>query len=261
MPSNYAHYRFGVAALAAIPKEARKPISRFRRLYDVGLHGPDLFFYYNPLMSTRVGRLGASFHGQTGQEFFTRICRGLRLEPTEAGIAYLCGALGHYCLDSACHPFINRMVEECPATHVQIETEFDRFLLEKDGKLPPHTQAIVKHLRLTPGECATVAQCYPGAAAGNIRRCVNNMAFCGKLLAAPEGPRRDALKAALGRMGEAAGGMLMTAAPDPQCSHLDGELLALYDQALARYPMLLAQVQDLLRKSIPLGEDFHSNFG
>ncbi|HIT34060.1 MAG TPA: zinc dependent phospholipase C family protein [Candidatus Faecousia intestinigallinarum] len=260
MPSNYAHYRFGVELLSEMPKEARKPIVRFRRLYDVGLHGPDLFFYYNPLRTTRVGSLGARFHAQSGQEFFGRVCRDWRFAPNEAGLAYLFGLLAHYCLDSACHPFVNAQSAGGNPSHVQIETEFDRFLLEMDGKTPPHTQALTRHLHLTAGECATVARFYPGSTSGNIRRCVQTMALCGKLLAVPEGGTRQALTMVLGKLGET-GHILMPASPDPQCRHLDAALLAYYQQAQARYPALLQQLQEHLRKNTPLGADFAANFG
>ncbi len=43
MPSTYAHYRMGAALLPMLPADVRRVIQRFRRLFDVGLHGPDIF--------------------------------------------------------------------------------------------------------------------------------------------------------------------------------------------------------------------------
>ena len=63
MPANYAHYRFGKLALSKLPAEARQCIGRFRRLYDIGLHGPDIFFYYNPAIDTAVGQRSAVLLG------------------------------------------------------------------------------------------------------------------------------------------------------------------------------------------------------
>ena len=79
MPAVYAHYRFGSQMLSTMPGDIRRSVKRFRRLYDVGLHGPDLFFYYRPMLTTRIQKLGARFHEQTGREFFSRVCRNLRL--------------------------------------------------------------------------------------------------------------------------------------------------------------------------------------
>lgn len=261
MPSHYAHYRFGVEMLEGMPEDVRKCVKRFRRLYDVGLHGPDLFFFYNPAFHTRVGDLGGRFHGQSGKEFFERVCRGLRLEPTEAGMAYLYGVLCHYCLDSVCHPFINQKDLDGPAGHVEIETEFDRFLLEKDGKIPPHTQDVSHHLRLTPGECATAAKFYPPANAGNIKACVRNMALCIHLLAAPEGPGRTVVEKGAPLLGKSAMDLVMPRCPNARCAELDAPLLALYGQAAERYPVLLEQIQNHMRNSAPLGAEFTATFG
>ena len=57
MPANYAHYRFGKQLLPGMDAETARSIQRFRRLYDMGLHGPDFFFYYNPLIKTAAGEL------------------------------------------------------------------------------------------------------------------------------------------------------------------------------------------------------------
>lgn len=110
MPSTYAHYRFGVAMLSTMPADIQRTVKRFRRLYDVGLHGPDLLFFQNPLL--RTGNFGRRFHQQTGEAFFSRVCRSLRLEPSEAAFAYLYGVLTHYCLDSICHQYVTQQAEK-----------------------------------------------------------------------------------------------------------------------------------------------------
>ena len=69
MPSTYAHYRMGVALLPTMPADVRRTIGRFRRLFDVGLHGPDIFFYHNPILPTSTGTLGAKFHARPAKTF------------------------------------------------------------------------------------------------------------------------------------------------------------------------------------------------
>lgn len=261
MPSRYTHYRFGAARIKSLPDDARKAVTRFRRLYDMGLHGPDLFMFYNPAVRTRTGDLAGKFHEQSGREFFGRICRHLRLAPTEAGLAYLYGVLCHYALDSECHPWVEQMALDGPATHSQIETEFDRYLLETDGKTPAHTQDVSAHMRLTPGECATVAEFYPPARAGHIKACVRNMAFFTRLFAMPEGPGRDAVTAAAGILGETPRSQFMAPGPDERCVHLNEEFLAHYRAAEAAFPLLLKQLRASLKNGTPLGADFERNFG
>lgn len=261
MPANYAHYRFGVAMLGKMPGDIARTVKRFRWLYDMGLHGPDLFYYHNPLLQTKVGALGSRFHKQTGQEFFGRVCRSLRLNPTEAGQAYLYGLLCHYALDSLCHPFLHRAAREARLSHLRIEGEFDRFLLETDGKTPPHTQNLSLHIRLTPGECETVAKFYPPATAAQIRDCVRNMAAITKLFSAPEGTARAALQKGVQFAAKDAADRMIPSAPDSRCAHLNGPLLDLYRQAEERFPTMLTQLSAHMTYNAALGEEFLETFG
>lgn len=258
MPSTYAHYRFGIQMLNQMPGDIRRVAKRFRRLFDVGLHGPDLLFF-GPSLPSKAMKPGRKFHYQTGADFFTRVCRSLRLEPNEAGFAYLYGLLCHYCLDSLCHPFIREQAEQGICSHPQIEAEFDRFLLETDGKIPAHTQDLSPHIRLTPGECETVARFYPGISSGHIRLCVHNMKLVIKLLAAPEGVGRKLVQGGMGLAAKK--DLVMTVGPDPSCTELDGELLALYDRAAEQFPDMLAQLVAHTTYNAPLGEAFSPIFG
>lgn len=259
MPSQYAHYRFGAERLAEMDKADEKLVRRFRELYDVGLSGPDIFFYYDPVFHSRVEALGNKFHAQTGQEFFTRACRILKKEPTEAGRAYLYGVLGHYCLDSVCHPFVREQTEK--VGHTELETEFDRFLLETDGRRPPHTQNTGEHLRLTRGACETVAKFYPPATAGQVRASIQRMALCLRLLAAPEGPGRNLVRTVAPKLGRTPGEMVMPDRANPRCAPLDEPMLDRYRLAASRYPGMLVQLKNNLEKDTPLGPEFDSVFG
>ena len=69
MPSTYAHRRFGADVLVQLPRELREKITPYRPLYDMGLHGPDLMFYYRALQSNPVNRLGNAMHEQPGRVF------------------------------------------------------------------------------------------------------------------------------------------------------------------------------------------------
>ena len=88
MPAIYAFHRFGEQALATLPEKQRRPIQRFRRLFDAGLHGPDIFYYQIPVAGSGPRFLGIRYHEQTGREFFQRCCRAARLERSEAAQAY-----------------------------------------------------------------------------------------------------------------------------------------------------------------------------
>ncbi len=255
MPSSYAHYRFGKVLLPGLPGEVRSCIQHFRRMYDVGLQGPDPFFYYNFFWDTPIGSLGNQFHSQSGREFFATAAKAAK---TEAAQAYLYGLLGHYCLDSRCHPYIQQIEDIGEAAHVALESEFDRYLLVLDKKQNPASYDISRHLKLTRGECMSVAEFYPGATGGSISRSVKNMAFAKRFLASPKRRQRE---------------KLLSAVKPSLCEHFTPEteqmemvpyireLKELYDSALERYPILLAQLQACLEQGEPLGDAFEATFG
>lgn len=261
MPSTYAHYRFGAEALPKLSPEIRTVAERFRTLFDVGLHGPDFFFYYSPLRHTKTGGLGSVYHRMSGDEFFRSCARKLRLEPSEAGWAYLLGVLGHFCLDSVCHPYVRQWNDTGRAGHVEIETEFDRYLLELDGKCPAHTQDLSGHMRLGPGGCETVAGFYPQAAPSGVRRGLGHMAFATKALAAPEGLRRRIVEKAVGLAGKETGQLLMGPATNPRCAWAGPELLPLYRKALEKFPSMAQALANHIARGTPLPQDFAPCFG
>ena len=45
MPSLYTHYLFGQDALVLMDKEVRAIVEAHPALYNLGLQGPDIFFY------------------------------------------------------------------------------------------------------------------------------------------------------------------------------------------------------------------------
>lgn len=257
MPSHYAHYRFGVKALELLPDDAKRAVRRFRSLYDVGLHGPDIFFYHNILFRDKIVALGKEYHYTTGENFFTPLCKHFRLEPSEAAAAYLWGLLTHYCLDSTLHPLVLDETASGEIGHTELETEFDRFLLKLDGKPQPNTFDFSPHIRLTGGECETVAAIYGNVSSGAVERSVAGMARSVKLLAMPNGNfRRLAEKSVPDRLRQ----FFMGRTPNKKCAQLNAPMLALFDEALAKFPEMAAALSAHLAHNAPLGELFEPTF-
>ena len=253
MPSNYTHYRFGKEVAALLPEPQRRCVNRFRRMYDLGLHGPDIFFYHCPFWKTSQGTLGDGFHKMTGQEFFPTAFAAAAQEPARA---YLYGLLAHYCLDSLCHPYINQLAAIGEARHVELESEWDRYLLQKDGIAQPHRYDMSKRFRLTRGECVTVSSLYPGSTPAGVSSSVRFMAFCTRYFSRGNRERRIRLLKAL--KPDYCGLFLPTQEVESLCLYIN-ELNALYGQALANYPKLLAEL--LTKNGENLGEAFAPSFG
>lgn len=258
MPSHYAHHRFGSEVLPSIPAGRQRQIQRFRRLYNIGLQGPDLFFYFNPFLNTEIGSLGRQYHRMTGREFFTQACDILRNNPSEGGTVYLYGLLGHYCLDSLLHPFVHAHTDDGPIGHVELEVEFDRSLLQLDGKLPPQTHRMSKYYKITRGECVTVAQFFPPATPAAIHLSTRNMMRSDWFLA---GKNRKLLQTLLRATPISVSQQLMQDPANHKCLHLNEAMLERYKDALLRFPSLLTQLTAHLQDGTPLGADFEAAFG
>lgn len=255
MPAFYAHYRFGKLALPELPPDVRQSIQRFRRLYDMGLQGPDFFFYHNPFFQTASRDLGSKFHYETGETFFTRACGQVN---SEAARVYLWGVLGHYCLDSVSHPFVNKMEAEGLAVHSPLESEFERYLLEMDGNLPVHTQNFHKRIKLTRGECVTVAGFYPPASPGSVHQAIRFMGLYSRFL---NQKNRTKVENLLRFVKPSLQEYLIPLEPDPVYLRMDSELLARFNRALKAYPQMLHQLTALMQEGTPLGEEFDPVFG
>ncbi len=256
MPACYAHHRFGRQAVDLFPAEIRRNIRQFRRLYEAGLQGPDIFFYHNILFRDKTVALGKSCHDLSGEELFPRCLSVLTPASGEAAQAYLWGLLAHYCLDSVMHPFILEQTAQGKVSHVALETEFDRYLLLADGIRQPFRYNRGKYLRLTDGECITAALFYP-AGAGAVRRSVRSMALLCKLMSLPQGTLREIVELGAGRKLKE---HFIDRTPNKECAHLNEPMLELYEKALALLPELIGQLCAHMDHGEPLGELFENTF-
>lgn len=145
MPATYAHYAFGKKVYEKLPKEEKQVISKGKDAYLLGLHGPDLLFYYYPFGKNRINQQGSQMHKKIAADFFDKGRTNYRQERDQVLRAYLYGFLCHFILDSECHPYINYYIEEKKLGHLEIETEFDRYLMVKNG-LRPLEDIPVRHL-------------------------------------------------------------------------------------------------------------------
>lgn len=254
MPASYAHYRFGKLLLKELPADVRQCIGRFRRMYDLGLQGPDFFYYSNPFLATAVGQLGKQYHRMSGRSFFAHACS---CAGTEAARAYLYGLLAHYCLDTACHPFVDRMDSSGAARHIPLEAEFERYLLALDGVEEPHRYDHSRFLKLTRGESMTVSAFYPPATGAQVHGSVRSMAFGLRFLAGKNREKREKL---LRKLKPALCDFFIPSEPVTAWERMDSELLARFNRAAKQYPQMLQQLEDHLRTGAPLGEAFAPDF-
>lgn len=257
MPANYAFHRFGAEALRRLPEKQQRPIQRFRRLYNGGLHGADLFFYFQPMLQTPVGELYQTYHGMTGREFFTQACDLLKQNPSEGGTACLYGLLGNYCLNTQLSPLFREAMAQGSLSRTELEVELDRYLLCLDGKTPAHQQDVSPSFQMTRGECVTVSLFFPPATAANTYAAYRSMVFWTRRMAAKKrGFAQTMLKFVKGTFRD----QMMPDHANHKCLHLDSAMADCCTRALELYPEMARQLTEYRELGSPLGELFDPTF-
>ena len=112
MPGFTTHYIFGMKAYNDMPFTPLKhTIAKYRWLYQLGLQGPDMFFYNIPILRHRDYRnVGSYMHEHKVNAFFECCLRRIGTirsrQQQEEAISYLAGFINHYIADSICHPYV-----------------------------------------------------------------------------------------------------------------------------------------------------------
>ena len=263
MPSTYAHRRFGADVLALLPDGLRATLEQHRELYDIGLHGPDLMFYYKALQSNPVNRLGNTMHEQKGEVFFTRARTVVENAPNkDAALAYALGFVCHFALDSTCHPYVEAYVRESGVGHCEIETEFDNMLLRRDGHDPMH-YLTASHIQPSRIRANVVAPFYEGISVDEAYQAMTGMGFVHKMLLASNPAKRWVVLSAMRLAGkwEFMHGLVANPKPNPDCAESGCGLDALYQKAIPLAVRLITEYVDGLSTDAPLDAAYQHTFG
>ena len=142
MPGYVTHYIFGREVYHNLKNNSlKKNLYYNRTAYGLGLQGPDIFFYYLPSYVLEGHNIGALAHVCETGAFFQGLIesRSQFSSCTDLNIAeaYLMGFLGHYTLDTICHPYIYAMThfkdkkeKAYFSRHAYLETDIDTALLD-----------------------------------------------------------------------------------------------------------------------------------
>lgn len=243
MPAAYTHYRFGRDVLRLLPPEKRQVISGHRALYDIGLHGPDIFFFYRPLTDNAVARMGHSLHRQTGATVLRRMAALLCQAPSEAATAYLYGFLCHFALDSACHGYVGQM-EALGVGHSLLETQLDRSYLVED-RLDPERVNPTGHLKPSPEAARVIAAFFPQVTEREVEASVRDMIRVQQLLLPTSHAKRTMLQGAARFLKkDYVAEMVMPTRESLACRQMVARLRAMYEAAL---PVAVSLIEDFPR--------------
>lgn len=132
MPNYFAHLTFGAQCLDRLPQELRTRLERERPAFDLGCLGPDPLFFYRVGRPNAVRREGMTMHSKSALPSFERLRSALE-EGLPMAAGYTAGFLCHLALDHACHKWVDQQAAAGPVTHLAMEAEFDRLLMERAG--------------------------------------------------------------------------------------------------------------------------------
>ena len=77
MPTTYTHYAYGQEVFHKLPEELQRKIEPYIEYYNIGVHGPDILFYYEPYHKNRVSAVGYRQHEKSGASFLSPAeCKG-----------------------------------------------------------------------------------------------------------------------------------------------------------------------------------------
>mgnify|MGYP004456780657 FL=1 len=257
MPSIYAHTRFGRDLFDMLPEPAKHCVSKYRELYDIGLQGPDILFFYHPIRNNYVNQLGYSIHDWQGRKFFQAAARTIRARRTkEASLAYMCGVLCHYALDLVCHPYIERMVHSSRLHHCAIEGAFERLLIVEDH-LPLNT-LVTSSIHISKENASVIRQFYGHTTGKQILSALRFMVLCNDGLRLKDTLFKKSIFLFLRLIGkyDSIAGMVISPEPQPEYDETNKKLRQLYEEAK---PVAIDLIQEFF-SSISTGKALGHHF-
>ncbi len=171
MPGFRSHYFFGKKTYDELEGQGLPEcVKAHPTVYFLGQQGPDIFFYSPQAHMKYKKNIGMAMHGGNVNRMFEGLLRASAKMTLDVDIAdaYIIGFMGHYTLDTHCHPYISWRQEklkyagrftESFGVHVLLETDIDNdnvhhFLNKKPSefnhydtiKVTKHERDVVAHL-------------------------------------------------------------------------------------------------------------------
>ncbi len=124
----------------------QKKIRPYMNYYNIGVHGPDILFYYRSFSKNAVNQYGVKVHDEPMRCFLEHAFSVFKKQRRKnAAFAYLAGFMTHYILDSTCHPYIRRRMVETGISHAEMETDWDYLMMKRDYRNPLHYK-VARHI-------------------------------------------------------------------------------------------------------------------
>lgn len=240
MPTTFTHDLFGKRVYQKMPEEMRRLVKAHGELYRIGLHGPDILFYYG-IGKNRVNQQGVRLHREAAAPFFLRGAYLIQRDKNQGLLAYLLGFVCHFMLDSACHPYINGTVAK-EISHGEIEKELDRRMMLLNGRNPYRYYPAVSCIRPTGKNAGIIQNMFPEVTVRQMGRTLKNMIFVTNTMVYDDnGRKRKVILPLLKLTGQYqhVGDSYMKKSCNPRCVPYLDELEKLFEKAVEAAPEML----------------------
>lgn len=257
MPALYAHNQFGNYVLQQLDEKKRRLILKYLRQFRIGLQGPDYLFFYKPLSKNPVSQIGFRIHQTPAKEFMEHAREVIREKGTDSPeYAYILGFICHFALDSECHQFVDSEIRRTGVGHIEIESEFEKFLMRKKGE-NPLAYPIGKTFPTDKETAACLAEFYKGVKPQEAHQALKSMRAYKTILTAPGKVKRTILDVGMRLTGhyDEIQGHLLRPKDNPKCAQ---SVKGLYE----RFHTAVFQAEILIRSfdAYLSGEELHERF-
>ena len=258
MPTTYKHDAFGRKVYKNLQGDLQELIRRHIQLYRIGLHGPDILFYYG-LRKNYVNQTGVRLHGEVAYPFFEQGIELVRKNQDDALLAYLLGFACHFMLDSTCHPYIYHIEDQ--VSHTIIEKEMDRRMMKKDG-LDPLTYFPAKGIIPSRENAVIIQQMFPDISVELIEKALKGMRRLTGLMVYEKEDiyRKKMLFLKLIGLKKTFGEHFMTGHADGNCDAWLAVLDDFFACALEETPKILERLYWCAKTDLELPERFRRNY-
>ena len=261
MPTTYAHWRFGDKCIKTLSEDLQNIINNNREIFDFGVHGPDIFFYYNCIKKNDINKFGSNMHGVPFEETLEKM-RPLyqKSNNKESLLSYLLGFLTHFTLDSYCHGFVELKAMKQNVGHLKIESQADRYFLIKDG-YNPVKQSATFSLKPNKKIASDIAELFPELNSEIVYKSLTDQVFYLNLIKDSNAIKRYFLnKLMIMANADNFKQLLITDVDEPICKDSNDRINKYMKVAVKHYPKLAKSLLAFLNDNKKLDKYFKNNF-
>lgn len=262
MPTTYAHYRHGQNVYQRI-KDHHYFDPKYMDLYNIGVHGPDIAFYYHVYNPADLSRIGYAMHHEYGDVLFDRFHTILNGHANkDAALAYLCGFICHYALDSTEHPIVYHYQHQDHLTHSGIEAALDRWLLKYDGINDPTKYDLTQHIHPTIESAAVIAPFFDPFTPQKIYTAIRSQVNIHHLLHCESDFKRNTMRMITAiPKGKFFEDLIMTKEDVPVYKPCVDDLLKHWNSAIDRAELCIGNYMDIIHgRTTKYIDAFHHDF-